>query len=124
MNIWLIGPLRKALKGTSLTWSLVVTIGLLGGSFAGLLRHSLHLIGLWMPLVFVLPLFATGWLAKREHRLPVSPLFRRNACWAMMTAGLALALAQWGYRYWLFKDFPPDPPAVKQVVRKGPAGKR
>lgn len=132
MTIFPLRALWKGLRGRSLTFSVVFAMAVMGSSFAGLLRMPLKTIGIWGPLVLILPIVATGLLAKQEQRLPVSVSFKRS-CSVLLIFGSVLLVALLGrYESWLedryadtvqvgerFRELGDQP-----VRRPGPRGRR
>ena len=97
-------PLRalwKGLRGRSLTFSTVFAMAVMGSSFAGLLRMPLRTVGIWGPLVLLLPIIATALLAKQEQRLPVSIAFKRTCSIILIFGSVLLATLIGRYENWL-----------------------
>ena len=122
--------LWKGLRGHSLTFSLVFAMAVMGFSFAGLLRAPLRTIGIWAPLLFILPIIATALLAKFERKLPV-PIRTRQICSYLLIFGsIFLALVLWRFESSLheaYADTAVRGPLFKEVAapvkRLGPRGK-
>lgn len=93
--------LWKGLKGRSLTFSVVFAMAVMGSSFAGLLRAPLRTIGIWGPLVLILPIVATALLAKQERKLNLGEGFRRTCSYSLIFGSILLALLLWRYQGWL-----------------------
>lgn len=72
-------------------------MAMLGGSLAGLLRDPMRAIGLWGPVVFVLPFLVFGRLAKWEKGLALDVKVRRLGVGLLIGGSLLLALALWRY---------------------------
>lgn len=102
----------------------------MGSSFAGLLRAPLRVIGIWAPLLFILPIIATGLLAKYERRLNLNDDLRRLCAYGLIFGSVLLAVLLWRYQVWLdntyadsiqpgplFKEAPPELP-------RGPRNRR
>ena len=118
------------MRGRSLTFSLVFAMALLGISFSGLLRAPLRTIGIWGPLIFLLPLLATGLLARREERwLPLQPAFKRLCSRILIYGSILLTVLIWRYGVWLraaYEDsFVPGPRYQEKTheLPRGPRGK-
>ncbi|MEX0326400.1 MAG: hypothetical protein AB3N33_09970 [Puniceicoccaceae bacterium] len=122
--------LWKGLRGRSLVFSIVFAMAVMGSSFAGLMRAPLRTIGIWGPLVFILPIVATALLDKQEAKLKLEPEFKRLCSYSLIFGSILLTLLLWNYREWqenayadsvikgpLFKEQGPDLP-------RGPRGKR
>ncbi len=71
MNPFNLRALWKGFRGNSITFSLIFAMAIMGFSLAGIMRDSLRSVGLWWPLVFLVPMVAVGWLAKNEHQLKI-----------------------------------------------------
>ncbi|NDV62294.1 hypothetical protein G0Q06_07530 [Puniceicoccales bacterium CK1056] len=87
--------LWKGLKGNSLVFSIVFAMALLGFSLAGILRSPLKAIGLWWPLIFILPVIAIGWSAKFEKGLKLEPSFKRLLCLILILGSVVLSILLW-----------------------------
>lgn len=127
MDIFSLRALWKALRGGSLTFALVFAMALLGFSFAGILRAPLRTIGIWAPLLFLLPLIATGLLAKHETRLPLQPRFKRLCGRLLVYGSIFLTLMIWRYGVWLreaYKDSFVPGPRYQEPARELPKGPR
>ena len=90
--------LWKGLRGQSLVFSVVFAFAVLGFSLAGLLRSPMRAIGLWGPLVFLLPLILVGWTARLEKRLELRVPFRRWCCYGLIFGSILLSLMLWAYQ--------------------------
>lgn len=90
--------LWKAIRRSSLVFSLVFAMALLGFSLAGLLRSPLRAMGVWWPILFLGPFILIGWAAKLEARLKLSPTFRRRACLLLIFGSIGLSLVLWWYQ--------------------------
>ena len=91
----------KGLLGKSLIFSIVFAMAVMGASFAGLLRTPLRSFGLGAPLVFFLPILATGLLAKYERKIPLRRGFRRLCCYLLIFGSVASAVGLKQLRlYW------------------------
>ena len=130
MEIFSLRALWKGLRGRSLTFSLVFAMAVMGGSFAGLLRAPLRTIGLWAPLLFILPIVATALLSKYERKLPIEAKFRQYCSYGLVLGAILFALLLWRYEGWLrtsYADsFQPGPLYKEQpelIKRRGPRGK-
>ena len=93
--------LWRGLRGKSLTFSLVFAMALLGFSFSGILRAPLRYIGIWAPLLFILPIIATGLLARQENKLKLRDDFRRTCSYTLIFGSILLTLLLWKYADWL-----------------------
>lgn len=132
MNPFSIRALWKGLRGRSLTFSLVFAMAVMGSSFAGLLRAPLRTIGIWGPLVLILPIVATGLLAKQESKLKMKMETRQLCAYAMIFGSILMAILLWQYESWLerkYADSVQHGPLFKEqenplLERKGPRGKR
>ena len=131
MNPLSIRALWKGLRGKSLTFSVVFAMAVMGSSFGGLLRAPLQTIGIWAPLVVILPIVATGMLAKQENKLKIPDEMRRICSYALIFGAILLAIILWRYEVWLenkYADsvqFGPrfvEPEPV--ILKTGPRGKR
>lgn len=122
----------KGLKGNSLVFSLAFAMALLGFSLAGMLRSPLRSIGIWGPLIFLLPIIAIGWSAKLERRLALQDRFRRLACLLLILGSILLTVLLWRYRAMLERayanSFVPGPafqePAPAANLPRGPRHRR
>lgn len=101
MNPLSFRALWKGLRGKSLIFSIVFAMAVMGSSFAGLMRAPLHTVGIWGPFVFILPIVATGLLAKQERKLKIGDTFRRTCSYSLIFGSIALALLIWRYQNWL-----------------------
>jgi hypothetical protein len=123
MELLSLRALWKGLKASSLTFSLVFAMALMGLSLAGLLRSPIRAIGLWGPLVFLLPLIAIGWAARLEARFLPDARFRRRCSLLLIGGSILLTLLLWRYERLLterYRDtFIPGPAFVEE-----PAGGR
>ena len=127
MDIFSLRALWKGLRGRSLTFSLVFAMALMGFSFAGLLRAPLRTIGLWGPLLFLLPLIATGLLARKEDKLPLKAPFKRLCSRILIYGSILLTLLIWRYGVWLreaYKDTFIPGPRYQEAPRESPRGPR
>jgi hypothetical protein len=89
--------LWKGLKGNSLIFSLVFAMALMGFSLAGMLRLTLRELGLWWPLMLLLPFVVIGRLARLEARLRLRPRIRRACVLILIGGSISLTLALWRY---------------------------
>jgi hypothetical protein len=128
MEILGLRALWKGLRGRSLTFSVVFAMAVLGSSFAGLLRAPLRTIGIWAPLVFLLPIIATGLLARQERKLRLRDELRRTLSYSLILGSIALALLLWRYQSWLEKAYSdslqPGPLYEERVPAETPRGPR
>lgn len=124
MNLFLLKPLLKALRGRSLTFSVIFASALMGASATALLRRSLSEIGLWLPVAWIGPMIIVGLLAKREEKLPLRPEFKRLVCYILVFGALTCSIGLWRYDLALKKKYP-EPPAKELTIlqRRGPRGK-
>ena len=121
-----------SLKVSSLTFSLVFALAVLGSSFGGLLRAPLRTIGIWGPLVLILPIVATGLLAKQERKLKMEMRTRQICSYTMIFGSILMAILLWQYESWLQRKYAdsvqPGPLFKEQdnplLERRGPRGKR
>ena len=97
MNPLSLRALWKGLRGRSLTFSIIFAMAIMGSSFAGLLRAPLRTIGIWGPLVLLLPIIVTGLLAKHEHKLSLSVRFRQLCSYTLIFGSIVLAVLLWRY---------------------------
>ena len=130
MEILSLRALWKGLRGRSLTFSVVFAMAVMGSSFAGLMRVPLRTIGIWAPLVFLLPIIATGLLAKQERKLAIGDRFRRLCSYSLIFSSILLAVLLWRYQAWLDSAYARGlqlGPLFKEVQRpdlsRGPRGK-
>lgn len=130
MNPLSLRALWKGLRGRSLTFSIVFALAVLGSSFGGLLRAPLRTIGLWAPLVLLLPIIATAFLARYEQRLKLEMRYRQWISYSLIFGSIALALLLWRYDQWLqsrYADTVQKGPLFKErmepLKRLGPRGK-
>jgi hypothetical protein len=130
MEIIGLRALWKGLRGRSLTFSVVFAMAVLGSSFAGLLRAPLRTIGIWAPLVFLLPILATGLLARQERKLHLRDEFRCTLSYSLIFGSIALAILLWRYQSWLeagYADSLQQGPLYEKRVPadtpRGPRGK-
>lgn len=118
--------LWKGLKGNSLVFSMVFAMALMGFSLAGILRSPLKSIGLWWPLIFLLPIIAIGWSSRLERRLRLSDPFRRLICLILIAGSILLSVILWRYEGFLKERYARSielGPAFKETadpVRRGP----
>jgi len=89
--------LIKGLTGNSLLFSLVYALAVMGFSLAGLLRDPMRAVGLWGPLVFLLPLFLLGKVANWERQSGLDPRLRRTGALLLIVGSTVLALLLWRY---------------------------
>ena len=130
MEIFSLRALWKGIRGRSLTFSVVFAMAVMGSSFAGLMRVPLKTIGIWGPLVFLLPIIATGLLAKQERKLVIGAHFRRACSYSLIFGSILLAVLLWRYQVWLDTAYAKGlqtGPLFKEVLRpdlpRGPRGK-
>lgn len=119
--------LWKGLRGRSLTFSVVFAMAVLGSSLAGLMRAPLKTIGIWGPLVFILPIIATGLLAKHERRLKLEEEFKRICSYSLIFGSILLAILLWRYDAWINKalsDTVTEGPLYKEKSDQRPRGPR
>jgi hypothetical protein len=131
MEIFSLRALWKGLRGRSLTFSVIFAMAWMGSSFAGILRLPLRMIGLWAPLIFILPVVATILLARHERRLPWSDDFKRVCNYTLIFGAILLSLLLWRYEAWLrssYADSVVPGPRYREVDkpeihRSGPRGR-
>lgn len=123
--------LWKALRGNSLTFSLVFAVAVLGGSVAGVLREPLLALGLASPLAFLLSILLIGFLARRERKLPLRLRFKRLCSLLLIVGSLILGTVFWRYQAHLeeqYEDsFVPGPrfeEPRRELPRRGPRHRR
>ncbi len=97
--------LWKALRGNSLTFSVVFAGAIMGGSVAGLVREPMLALGMASPLAFLASLLLIGLLAKSERKLPLRPSFKRQCCLLLIVGSLVLAVVFWNYQSRLEKRY-------------------
>ena len=85
------------MRGKSLVFSVVFAMAVMGFSLAGILRSPMRAIGLWWPLIFLLPILAIGKTAKVERKLALRPQFRRLCCYILIYGSILLSLGIWQY---------------------------
>lgn len=95
----------KGLKGNSLVFSIVFAMALMGFSLAGILRSPLKAIGLWWPLLFILPVIAIGWSARFEKRLQLEKPFKRLLCLILIIGSIVLSMILWWFEGYLHKRY-------------------
>jgi hypothetical protein len=108
-------------------FSIVFAMAVLGFSFSGLLRAPLRTIGLWGPLLFILPIIATRLLAKYEKRQKIRDDFRRICAYGLIFGSILLALLLWRYEVWLdnaYADSIQPGPLYKEAPPELPRGPR
>jgi hypothetical protein len=88
-------------------------MAVMGSSFAGLMRAPLKTIGIWAPLVFILPVVATGLLAKYEQKLKIETEIKRICSYSLIFGSILLALLLWKYEGFLKTRY-------ADSVQKGP----
>lgn len=121
----------KGLKGNSLVFSLVFAMALLGFSLAGLLRSPMRAIGIWGPLIFLLPFIAIGFAAKLERRLNLETWFRRVCCLILILGSILLTLLLFRYEAWITSRYEQSlvtgpkfkEPASSPALPRGPRGR-
>ncbi len=130
MNPLSFRALWKGLRGRSLTFSIVFAMAVMGSSFGGLLRAPLRTIGLWGPLVLLLPIIATGYLAKYERHLKLELNHRQWISYSLIFGSILLALLLWRYEAFLEAKYAGSVekgPRFKELAeppqRRGPRGK-
>ena len=130
MNPLSLRALWKGLQGRSLTFSVVFAMAIMGSSFGGLLRAPLRTIGIWGPLVLILPIIATGYLAKHERKLKLGEEFRRMCSYGLIFGSIILVLLLWRYESYLEERYeglvelgPKFRERVELPRRPGPRGK-
>lgn len=126
MLLGLLGSFVRAVRGRSLTFSVLFATGLIGGiSLAGWMRTSLSSFDLWRPLVWVFPLIFFGWLARHERGLKLRPEFKRLCSFLLVFGSLSLSVLIWRYQAHLDARYPnPEPTRPHAVERmRGPRGK-
>ena len=131
MNPLSIRALWKGLRGCSLTFSLVFAMAVMGSSFLGLLRAPLRTIGIWGPLVLILPIIATSLLAKHEVKLKVTNEMRRICSYMLIFGSILLAMIMWRYEAWLERkhaDSVQLGPRFEEkeepvIIKRGPRGR-
>jgi hypothetical protein len=118
--------LWKGLKGNSLVFSIVFAMAVMGFSLAGILRSPLKSIGLWWPLMFILPIVAIGVSARFERRLKLEARFKRLLCLILIAGSIFLSVILWWYEGFLKERYARSielGPAFKETadpVRRGP----
>lgn len=123
--------LWKGLKGNSLVFSVVFAMALMGFSLAGILRSPLRAVGLWWPLILIIPFIAIGWSAKFERRLKLEAGFKRILCMILIVGSILLSILLWWTRGFLDERYAdsiqPGPkfeePRENNLPR-GPRGRR
>lgn len=85
------------MRGKSLVFSVVFAMAVMGFSLAGILRSPMRAIGLWWPLIFLIPILAIGKTAKFERKLNLKPQFRRLCCYILIFGSILLSLGIWQY---------------------------
>jgi hypothetical protein len=129
MEILSMRALWKGLRGRSLTFSVVFAMAVMGSSFAGLMRAPLRTIGIWAPLVFLLPIIATGLLARQERKLNIGDDLKRLCNYGLIFGSIAFAVLLWRYEGGLSDKhaatFQPGPlfKEPPKELPKGPRGK-
>lgn len=130
MEVFGLRALWKGLRGRSLTFSLVFALAVMGFSFAGILRTPLRTIGIWAPLLFILPILATGLLAKHESKLKMGSELKRFCSYGLIFGSILLALLLWRYETWLrsaYEESLQQGPLYREIAspeqRRGPRGK-
>ena len=120
--------LWKGLKGNSLVFSVVFAMALMGFSLGGILRSPLKAIGLWWPLIFILPLIAIGWTARMERRLKLEKPFKRLLCLILILGSILLSVLLWWTRGFLDEQYAdsiqPGPRFEEPKERERPRGPR
>ena len=131
MQLLSLRALWRGLRGKSLVFSLIFSMAVMGFSLAGLLRSPMRAIGLWWPLIFLLPIFFIGKTAKFERGLELRPEFRRICCFILIYGSILLSLGFWMYGRHLreaYADSFQPGPLYKEVIEvdlpRGPRGKR
>ncbi|NBD37177.1 MAG: hypothetical protein GVY10_01240 [Verrucomicrobia bacterium] len=106
--------LWKALRGNSLTFSLVFAVAVLGGSLA-----------------FLFSILLIGFLARREQKLPLRLRFKRLCSLLLIVGSLILGAIFWRYQAHLEKQyensFVPGPKFEeprRELPRRGPPHRR
>ena len=113
MTVFSFRALWKGLRGRSLTFSIVFAMAVLGSSFAGILRMPLRIIGLWAPLIIILPIIATGLLAKQEQKLDLRDDFKRVCSYTLIFGSILMGLLLWRYEGWIHQS-------LSDTYEKGP----
>ena len=107
-------------------------MAIMGFSLAGFLRSPMRALGLWWPLIFILPIIAIGKGAKWERKLQLEPEFRRMCCLILIYGSLLLSIGIWVYGIGLRSAYEdnnirPGPKYVETSeveLPRGPRGKR
>ncbi len=131
MTILPLRSLWKGLRGRSLTFSVVFAMAVMGSSFAGLLRMPLKTIGIWGPLVLILPILATGLMARQENRLPLTVSFKRTCSIILVFGSVLLAALLARYESWLESRYADSvqtgerfvEPKADPLHKRGPRGR-
>lgn len=123
MNFLLFKPFFKAVRGKSLTFALVFATALLGFSIASFLRRTLSDVGFWLPVVWILPIIAIGFLAKKEDKIPLRAEFKRLLCYILVGGSIFCSVVIWRYRVHLDEKYPELKEEREVPRRTGPRGK-
>ena len=132
MQLFSLRALWRGLRGRSLVFSLIFAMAVMGFSLSGLLRSPMRAIGLWWPLIFLLPILLIGKTAKFERTFDLRPEFRRICCFILIYGSILLSLGFWVYGRHLrnaYAEISIQPgPLYKEVIEvnlpRGPRGKR
>jgi len=121
MNPFTLFKIRKAFRETNITIALAVSFALLGYSASATFRSAFAWTGLWTPLVWILSLFAVGFLAKKEKKLKIPANYKKIITFSLVLTSVTLSLALWRYRVYWESRIPPPPPEKKAAhERFGP----
>jgi hypothetical protein len=112
MNPFTVLKIRKLLRDHNITLALAVSVSLIGYSASAAFRELFAWTGLWTPLVWIVSLFAIGFLAKQEKKLKIDPARSRLITISLLVTSIILSLGLWRYRvYWESRI--PEPPPEK-----------
>lgn len=120
MNPFHLRLLWKGLSGRSVLFSLLFSMAVLGYSGAGFIREFFSLLGIPWWLVWLVPIFLIGALAKREEQWIPNENFRRG-----LSIGMVVFSMCFGYLLHSMEENAKqyDPPPEKPL-RAGQAGRK
>lgn len=118
MSPFTILKIRKLFREHNITLALAVSIGLVGYSASGAVREAFAWTGLWTPLLWLLSLFAVGFLAKQEKKLGLDPRRTRLITLSLLISALIFSVCLWRYRVYWEGRIPPPPPSQEAAHEK------
>lgn len=120
MNPFNLRLLWKGLRGRSLVFSLLFATAVLGYSGAGFVREVFSFIGVPWWLVWLVPIFLIGAIAKKEEEWLPNEKYRKWVSYSVIAFSMAF-----GYLLWNMEKDARQYDEPKEKPRKtGPVSKR